>query len=233
VYNFANNITDTTSLTGAQFSVTVYGSGEDLSSLPAPLSSVSLTSHQVMFVFRNNVGTASSIDDIYFQDGTLLDIASISQTSGLGFSESAQPPDLPGGNNLNPDFQVHSNFVAGSQGNGHGLDSSSDYLGVVYDLQQKPNQPGQYYGLSDVINALNLGISSPSTVWNSNGSTKTGQVGLRIGLHVQAIGTNSQSDSFITTLYAVPEPGTYAMAISAVGLLIGARVLRRRRTAVA
>src|SRR5512145_721995 len=53
---------------------------------------------QVAFTFYNNVGIASSITDVYFDDGTLLGIASVTGSAGVDFSQLASPGDLPGGN---------------------------------------------------------------------------------------------------------------------------------------
>src|SRR5262245_8799427 len=63
-------------------------------------------SNTVTFKFTNNVGIASSITDIYFDDGTLLGIATV--TNGplglVDFSAGATPGELPGANQANPDF---------------------------------------------------------------------------------------------------------------------------------
>ena len=59
----------------------------------------------VEFSFSNIGPEASSITDVYFDDGTLLGIASFSNELGIvEFSPLASPPDLPGGNWYHPGF---------------------------------------------------------------------------------------------------------------------------------
>jgi hypothetical protein len=72
----------------AQFSVTVTSSG----------------ANRVDFTFTNSGPLAASITDIYFDDGTLLGIASITNGSGVSFSQGATPGNLPAGNNASPPF---------------------------------------------------------------------------------------------------------------------------------
>ena len=58
----------------------------------------------VQFVFRNNVGIASNVSEIYFDWTNGLfspTIVSISENNaGLNFSAGGSPPDLPGGNTI-------------------------------------------------------------------------------------------------------------------------------------
>ena len=60
-----------------------------------------LGSSQVMFTFTNTGPNASSITDVYFDDGTLLGIASLVDSddgtggdAGVDFSEGASPPTV-------------------------------------------------------------------------------------------------------------------------------------------
>jgi hypothetical protein len=55
---------------------------------------------QVLFLFRNVGSAASSITDVYFDDGTLLGIAEIVNGDRVKFSQGASPGDLPAGNNI-------------------------------------------------------------------------------------------------------------------------------------
>jgi hypothetical protein len=58
---------------------------------------------QVQFQFTNNVGFASSITDIYFDDKSIAVLAnpmSLSDSTGVSFSAGASPPNLPGGNTI-------------------------------------------------------------------------------------------------------------------------------------
>ena len=80
--------------------------------------------NQVTFTFNNVGGSASSIADVYFADGTLLGISkirdkddSIVSLGGLGdpgvdfTSGGASPPNLPGGNLVSPAFIVTAGFL--------------------------------------------------------------------------------------------------------------------------
>ncbi len=50
---------------------------------------------QVRFEFHNDSTVSSSIEGIYFDDGSLLGIASIKEGPGTEFSQGGSPPDLP------------------------------------------------------------------------------------------------------------------------------------------
>ena len=69
---------------------------------------------QAQFIFRNTGSAASSIADIYFDNGTLLGIASITNGTGVDFSQDASPGNLPGGNSMSPPFQATAGFTADS-----------------------------------------------------------------------------------------------------------------------
>ena len=135
-------------------------------------------SNQVLFTFTNTGSESSSIADVYFDDGTLLGIASIdNSSSGVSFSQDGNPGNLPGGNSVG--FMTTAGFLADSdapvQPNGV---NPSEYLGITFDLQS-----GVTY--VDTINALQSGTD------------------LRIGIHVQGFGDGG-SESFVNTLVPVP-----------------------------
>lgn len=152
-------------------------------------------SNKVNFKFTNVGSIASSITDIYFDDGELLSIASITDSgSGVAFSQGASPGNLPSGNNVN--FNTTAGFSADSdspvQPNGV---NPGEFVNVLFNLQS-----GKTY--SNVIAALNTSLASPGVDVNG---------GLRIGLHVQGIGSASKSDSFVnggSQGQPVPEPLT-------------------------
>ena len=52
---------------------------------------------QVLFTFSNLGPASSSITDVYFDDGSLLAIALVSNSPGVDFSQLASPANLPGG----------------------------------------------------------------------------------------------------------------------------------------
>jgi hypothetical protein len=191
----------------SQLAVTVYGPSDTQSFVP------SIGANQALFVFENAVGTGSSITEVYFDDGTLLDIATVTDSgAGVSFVEGANPPDLPGGASLSPPFQVTAGFLAQSTNPPpfNGVSSATEWLAILFDLQS-----GQDY--DDVVAALGLG-GVPG--------------GLRVGMHVISIagaGPND-SDSFVNNPPATlaPEPSTILSALVA-GFPIGVIALRRHR----
>lgn len=146
------------------------------------------------FLFSNTGPGASSIADIYFDDGTLLGIASIINGAGTSFSQGASPPNLPGANNASPPFQVTAGFLADS------------------DPPVQPNgvNPGETVEI--IFSLMGGGTLGDVLAELADGS-------LRIGIHVQGYGSGG-SESLVNI--PIPEPGT--LALLGVGLsAIGAR----------
>jgi hypothetical protein len=167
---------------------------------------------QVDFIFTNIGPLASSITDVYFDDGTLLGIASITNTVGLvDFSQLADPLDLPGGNNVSPPFATTAGFSADSNPPTQPMGvNPSEFLGITFDLQGGGTH-------QDIVDELTSGE-------------------LRIGIHVQGYSSGG-SESFINNGEYIPPtepPGAVIPAPGAVLLgSIGIGVvgwLRRRRT---
>ena len=150
---------------------------------------------QVLFRFRNESYDVngdpipSSICGVYFDDGTLLGIASIDNSGpGVAFTEFATPKDLPGGNNIDPPFKTTAGFSADSDPPVQPLGvNPGESLEILFDLQA-----GQTY--ADVLDDL----SSEA---------------LRIGIHVQGFDSGG-SESFVN----VPAPGALMLGSMGVGI---------------
>jgi hypothetical protein len=156
---------------------------------------------QVLFTFLNIGSDASSITDVYFDDGSLDGIASIDNSDpGVSFSQGVSPGDLPGGNTISPPFVVTEELLADSeppvQANGV---NPGESLGIFFDLQFDQN-------FSEVINEL-----FAST--------------LRVGIHVQGF-DGGGSESFVNDPNPIPEPATMLLVGSG---LIGLAGIGRKR----
>ena len=166
--------------------------------------------NNVLFTFRNIGASASSICDVYFDDGTLLSLASVTNGPGVRFTQAeiskVSPPDLPGGNNITPPFHVTGLFKADSdppvQPNGV---NPGEYLGILFTLQ-----PGLEF--TDTLAAL------------ADGS-------LRIGIHVQGF-ANGGNESFVNNPSFVPSSSGAPVPPTALLLgsgLVGLGLLAWRR----
>jgi len=152
--------------------------------------------NQVLFTFSNSGLDPSSVTDVYFDDGGLLDIATIIDDPPMvEFTIPAIPGELPDGNTLIPPFQTTSGFSADSIAPPPwlGVDPGEE-LGLVFDLIM-----GETY--ADVISQLNNEV-------------------LRIGLRVQAF-AGGESASFVNN---IPEPGTaILLGLGLAGFAVRAR----------
>jgi hypothetical protein len=133
---------------------------------------------QVSFNFYNTGPSASSIADVYFEDGSLLALSSLIDAdegvggdAGVDFSPLASPGNLPSANSASPPFVTTAGFSADSdppvQPNGV---NPGESLIVLFTLQG-----GQTFG--DVTSEL-------------------ATAALRIGIHVQGFESGG-SESFV------------------------------------
>ncbi len=163
-----------------------------------------LVASQVLFEFRNTGLAASSLTDIYFDDGTLLGIAQVFNGIGVSFTPPAIPGNLPGANNASPAFQTTAGFSADSDNpppiNGV---NPGEKVGILFNLISGKS-------FADVVNAL--GIAG-------------GANGLRVGVHVQSFG-NDGSESFINAVSPVPEAKQWLMMLLGISV-IATRAMRR------
>jgi len=155
-------------------------------------------SSQVLFTFTNTGPENSSICDVYFDDGSLLGIASIDNSStGVLFTQLAKPVNLPGANNASPPFVTTAGFSADSdppvQPNGV---NPGEYVGILFDLQTDKT-------FSDVLTDLGTGE-------------------LRIGIHVQGFDSGG-SEGFVNNDNPVPIPASVLLLGSGLIGLVGFR----------
>jgi hypothetical protein len=168
-------------------------------------------STQVAFQFTNNVGIASSITDIYFQSSNLSSTFAITDSgAGVDFTAPATPGDLPGGNLASPPFVATVGLSADSTSpiTANGVNAAGEFVTLTFGL-------GTFANFAAVITAINNGT-------------------LRIGLHVQAQGTDGNSDGYLNTPgTGQPPPGVPdgGSAVALLGVAFAALALARRKLA--
>ncbi len=158
----------------------------------------------VRFLFSNTGAVASSVEQVFFDDGVLTgSTMTIQNGVGVDFSQDATAGTLPGGNSIAPQFNTTFSFSAEPPPSTNGI-NPGETLGLVFS--------GGSVSLSNVLANLNSGD-------------------LRVGLHVIAFASGG-SEGFVNRpglpplVGPIPEPGT--MALLASGLLALGGVARRK-----
>lgn len=91
----------------------------------------------VDFTFTKSGTDAANLSEVYFDDGSLLGLSSISSSLGVEFTGgSASPPDLPGGNSISPPFNVTAGFLAQADNPApmKGVNDNTDWLTITFEL---------------------------------------------------------------------------------------------------
>lgn len=165
--------------------------------------------NEVHFRFWNIGNAACSITDVYFEDGTLLTMDTITDADdgggheGVDFERNAKPGDLPGGNAVG--FQATQGFTADS-------DPPVPFWGV------EASDPGDEW--LDILFTLDPCATVEDVYDELSAET------LRIGIHVQSF-DGGGSESFVNNIEPSPGPIPEPMAMSL--LVLGATALLRKR----
>ncbi|MFK7795346.1 MAG: hypothetical protein AB8B89_08360 [Gammaproteobacteria bacterium] len=168
-----NNVEDLTN----QLSITVWDATEANSEFM-----LMLNANQVLFTVGNDVGIASNIAEVYFDDGgsllgpssVLNSLAGVTNFSGGG----ANPGNLPSGNNVGFSATATLSADVNPGPPANGVNESIDILGITLGL-------GSFADFNAVVSAINSGD-------------------LRFGYHVRSIGTAGGSDSYVSTVVPIP-----------------------------
>jgi len=163
---------------------------------------------EVCFTFSNIGPISSVISEIYFDDapagpGNDAGYLGVMTSIGAGWSTySGSPSDLPGGNTADPAFTTAGSPIQYATANNPSPKNGID-LGESLDICFTYKNGGD---INDVIADLISGA-------------------LRIGLHIQGIGTSGQSDAYITGgggTTSVPDGGAtlllLGMGVTALGI---------------
>ncbi len=160
-----------------------------------------------LFTFANNGPVASTITGTYFDDGAgvLHTILAPLNGPGVNFRLGGNPANLPAP--MDP-YRFGANFWATAKapkGLGkNGVDNTGEFVTIPFTLESGKS-------FANVLAALDAGLADPTSTAGT----------LRVGIHVQSIGTTCQSDAFMLTPVHTPLPGAVILGLlglSAAGL---------------
>jgi len=165
-----------------------------------------LDSGQVAFTFSNAAGTASTMSELYFDNGTLLGISSILNHTGVTFSKGANPANLAGSNNISPSFDATAIFNSEA-------DSPAPKNGI---------DPGEE--LMIIFNLINGNTAADTVAALTGDKNLDGKLDLRIGIHAISIGSKELSASFVNDqafegVPSVPLPASLVFLFSGLPVL--------------
>ncbi len=200
----------------AQLFVDVYGTTDGAAFSAA---GANVAANSIFFLIRNVGLVNSSITDVYFDDGTLLAISTITNYDGVNFSIGAKPGNLPDGNNIDPPFET-----------------TSDYFSADSNPQTQPNgvNPGERLGIHFT---LLPGMTWSDTVAALVPDPLDGEIHLRVGLKVQGL-PQGQSNAYVNIPPEPPEeeeppgsavPEAASLAVWSLMLCCGGLATRRER----
>jgi hypothetical protein len=174
--------------------VSACGSGLDFD------GSLTLAGTVATLTISNN-GAASAISEVYVDGSALFAPANFTNLP-IGWSNGANPANLPGGNQPGVGFSADFSAQESAQGNSRRIDAGETGIFTINVLAGTTQM--------DLDNAM------------ANDS-------LRFGIHVQSIrSANGGSAAFVTDIptTVTPEPASFAAVI---GLCLGGLALRRKR----
>jgi hypothetical protein len=160
--------------------------------------------NRVIFNFSNHGPAASAITDVYFEDGTLLGIASIDDVDpAVSFSQLAQFTDVPTAISTADNFHVTVGFTSdfGDSVYSAGV-NPGESIAVAFDLKPRKN-------FDNVLDDL-------------------GSQSLRIAVQMKGFASGGK-EALINKSFSIPSPDAMVLASIGAGLVI---YLRRRKPAL-
>jgi hypothetical protein len=194
------------------FTPVSFHSGSAANAVAAQLSlEVVPSGPNALFTFMNDGPVQSTITGTYFDDeaGILDSLLAPLNGPGVRFKSGGAPANLPAPTvpyHFQADFRATAKSPRGLGKNG--VDNPGELVTIPFALEGGKS-------FADVLAAVNAGLGDPTCTAGS----------LRVGIHVQSIGTADESDAFILTGAHAPLPG--AVLLGMIGLSAAGLALRR------